>query len=103
MQRTRSNKEFLKYAEQAFYVIFQVLVFHGCIYYYCNNSGMVFLYSVCIPKGLPLGCLRVSFNVCGRLFQNEEYSRAFFACLFVLDCVCRFSVWGFRYVSGHLL
>ena len=49
MQRTRSNKEFLKYAERTLDIIFLVLVFHGCIYYYCNNtvsnSGMDFHYN----------------------------------------------------------
>ena len=37
------------------YVFFLVLVFQGCIHYYCNNSGMDFHYSTRIPKGA--GCL----------------------------------------------
>ena len=52
MQRTCSNKEFLKYAEQALYLFYLVLVFHGCIHYYCKNSGMDFQYSARIPKGI---------------------------------------------------
>ena len=47
-----SKKEFLKYAEQALYIIFLVLVFHACIHYYCNNSGMIFITVHIYPKGL---------------------------------------------------
>ena len=52
VQKMRSYKEFLKYAEQALDIIFLVIVFHGCIHYYCNNSVMDFHYSARIPKGI---------------------------------------------------
>ena len=52
MQRVRSNKEFLKYADRALCKICLALVFHGCIHYYCNNSGMDFHYNACILKGI---------------------------------------------------
>ena len=52
VQKMHSYKEFLKYAEQALDIIFLVIVFHGCIHYYCNNSVMDFHYSARIPKGI---------------------------------------------------
>ena len=78
------------------YKYFSGFSFHGCIHYYCNNSGMDFHYSARIPKGLAVWVCKKNgefewyrhrllggtTNVCERFLL--ERIALFFPCLFEL-------------------
>ena len=92
---TKLNKEFLSGKKWGFILIFYILFFIPCFYFWANNIDLKDKYLAWVT------CIVVGLALCGiNLFLKQKGEKIALSILFALSVVPNMIVWGYLFVSN---